>query len=250
MTTAEPEISVPVADCIASWRRVFVGRKNGVDVRDLLRRAAGELWQMLEIDRTAHPESHIIARQDAVDALQELAESSGIGTDDAQFILEESFKAPSSNGAEKAKEAPNKSNAIVQVGEWVRNFGDAADPLIEDIDGGEIIGRAQQGVLYGPQGTGKTAVAIELAHAIATGSGMGIQHLTAEPVYRSMKGRVLFAIYEDPYDFRRRMIALAQVRGVDLDVLDWAIVSADLNVTREHDRASLLQENPQRCRSE
>ena len=129
----------------------------------------------------------------------------------------------------------------VQIGEWVRSFGDAADPLIEDIDGGEIIGRAQQGVLYGPQGTGKTAVAIELAHAIATGSGMGIQHLTAEPVYRSMKGRVLFAIYEDPYDFRRRMIALAQVRGVDLDVLDWAIVSADLNVTRERDRASLLQ---------
>ena len=35
------EISVPVADTIASWRRVFAGR-NGADPRDLLRKAAAE----------------------------------------------------------------------------------------------------------------------------------------------------------------------------------------------------------------
>lgn len=49
------------------------------------------------------------------------------------------------------------------------------------------------------------------------------------------------AIYEDPFDYRRRIIALDKVHGVDLDTLDWAIVSADLNVTKEKDRAALLQ---------
>ena len=131
--------------------------------------------------------------------------------------------------------------AITQVGEWVRGFGAAADPLIEDADEGEIIGRAQQGVLYGPMGTGKTAIANEIAVAVATGDGMGIQHLNEQSLYRSQKGRVLFAIYEDPFDFRRRMLALAKVRGVDLDVLNLAIVSADLNITKEKDRAALLE---------
>jgi AAA domain-containing protein len=130
---------------------------------------------------------------------------------------------------------------ITQVGEWVRGFGEAADPLIEDSDDGEIIGRAQQGVLYGPMGTGKTALANEMGLAVATGVGMGIQHLETRPLFRSLKGRVLVAIYEDPFDFRRRMIALAKVRGVNLDALDWAIVSADLNITKEKDRAILLQ---------
>jgi hypothetical protein len=137
--------------------------------------------------------------------------------------------------------AKKPQTTITQVGEWVRGFGDAADPLIEDADDGEIIGRAQQGVLYGQMGTGKTAVANEMGFAVATGAGMGIQHLETRPLYRSLKGRVLVAIYEDPFDFRRRMIALAKVRGVDLDTLDWAIVSADLNITKEKDRAILLQ---------
>ena len=137
--------------------------------------------------------------------------------------------------------ADRPKTTITQVGEWVRGFGDAADPLIEDADDGEIIGRAQQGVLYGPMGTGKTAVANEMGLAVATGAGMGRQHLATQPLYRSLKGRVLVAIYEDPFDYRRRIIALDKVHGVDLDTLDWAIVSADLNVTKEKDRAALLQ---------
>jgi hypothetical protein len=72
---------------------------------------------------------------------------------------------------------------ITQVGEWVRWFGDAADPLIEDADDGEIIGRAQPGVLYGPMGTGKTAVANEMGLAVATGAGMGRQHIETQPLF-------------------------------------------------------------------
>jgi AAA domain-containing protein len=96
--TSDIEISVPVADGIASWRRVFASRKNGVDARDLLRRAAAKLRQTLEIDKTVHPKSHGVAWQDTVDALHEMAESSGIGPDDAQQIFAEAFKAPASNG--------------------------------------------------------------------------------------------------------------------------------------------------------
>lgn len=138
--------------------------------------------------------------------------------------------------------SPKKpQTSIIPIGEWVRGFGEAADPLIEDADGGEIIGRAQQDVLFGGTGTGKTAIANEFIFAVAPGAGMGIQLLNPQPLYRSQKGRVLAAIYEDPFDYRRRMLALAEVRGVNLDTLDLAIVSADLNVTKEKDRAALLQ---------
>ena len=132
--------------------------------------------------------------------------------------------------------------AIIPVGEWVREFGKAADPLIEDADEGEIIGRGQQGVLFGLQGTGKTSVAIEMALAIATGAGMGRAPLASEPLFRSQKGRVLVAIYEDRFDYRRRLIALAKTRGADLDALNWGMVGADQNITRDRDRAALLQQ--------
>src|SRR5450631_4168784 len=86
------EVLSPVYETIASWRRIIEGRQNGVDARVLLRRAATDLWQVLEIDRTVHPESHAVARQEAVDALETMAEGAGIGPDDAQFILAEAFK--------------------------------------------------------------------------------------------------------------------------------------------------------------
>ena len=88
MISEDIEISTAVADEIASWRRVFVGR-NGADARDLLRKATADLRETLEIDRTVHPKSHAAAWQETVDALQEMAEIGGIGPDDAQFIFAE-----------------------------------------------------------------------------------------------------------------------------------------------------------------
>jgi hypothetical protein len=72
------EISTAVADAIASWRRVFAGR-NGASAHDLLRMATADLWETLEVDRTVHPDSHTVARQETVDALQGMAEVGGIG---------------------------------------------------------------------------------------------------------------------------------------------------------------------------
>jgi RecA-family ATPase len=100
--TDDVQIPAPVADEIASWRRVFAARQNGVDPRDLLRKAAGDLWQILEADKTVHPETNGIARQDVVDALHDMAESAAIPPDDAQVIFAESFKAPNKpNGGDR-----------------------------------------------------------------------------------------------------------------------------------------------------
>ncbi len=70
------EISAAVAESIASWRRIFAGR-NGADARDLLRKAAADLWETLEIDRTVHPEGHTVARQEVVDAPKAWPNSEG-----------------------------------------------------------------------------------------------------------------------------------------------------------------------------
>jgi AAA domain len=130
---------------------------------------------------------------------------------------------------------------IVQVGEWCRSLGVSTEPLIADANGGEIVGKGQIGVIYGLQGTGKTAVEIAMGFAIEGGDGFGRAHLIPDPIYRANKGRVIFAIYEDPHDFRRRLIAQAQRRSVNLDDLNLAIISDTLNIAREKDRAELLK---------
>jgi hypothetical protein len=132
---------------------------------------------------------------------------------------------------------------IIQVGEWVRNLfaNSSPDPLVEDGYGGEIIGRAQQGILYGPTGTFKTAIGNELMFAVSTGCGMGRQALTDMALFRAQKGRVLSAVYEDKRDYARRMQAIAKARNVNLDDLDWAVVSTEFNITVPKDRAELLR---------
>jgi hypothetical protein len=180
------EISVPVADAIASWRRIFEGRKHSVDPRDLLRNAATELWTLLKIDGTAHPESNTVARQVAVDALAEMAAFSGIGQDDAQAILAEAFKAPTPPimaGVEKPASAmwPVIAEDAYHglVGDVVRTLGphtesDPAALLIQFlIATGNAIGRGPfyqvegdlhytklNAVLVGPTATGRKGTSL------------------------------------------------------------------------------------------
>jgi putative DNA primase/helicase len=83
---AGPELPTAIADEIASWRRVFgtARRENG---RDLLRRAAADLWQALAINKTMYPDNAAPAQQAAVDALHDFAVLMGVGEDDAQLII-------------------------------------------------------------------------------------------------------------------------------------------------------------------
>jgi hypothetical protein len=123
----EIEISVPVADEIASWRRIFEGRKDGVDARNLLRKAAADLWAVLEIDKTVHPRSNATTRQAVVDALFEVAEFSGIAPDDAQSIFAEGFKKQPSKSDATSAPSEKKSNGKAEEqpldeGVTVNNF--------------------------------------------------------------------------------------------------------------------------------
>ena len=87
--TVDVEISIAVAEEIDSWRRVFAARKDNANARDLLRKAATDLWQILDIDNTVHPELNGAARQEVVDASQDMADSAAIAPDDAQLIFTE-----------------------------------------------------------------------------------------------------------------------------------------------------------------
>src|SRR5262249_6738283 len=93
MSAGSNDIEIPcaIADEIASWRRVFT-QMNGADPRDLSRKASADIWQVLEVNRTVHPETNIAARQEAVDALANMAEIGGIASDDAQLIFAACFK--------------------------------------------------------------------------------------------------------------------------------------------------------------
>jgi AAA domain len=191
----DAEISAPVADEIASWRRVFAARRNGVDARDLLRRAAAELWQVLEIDKTAHPESHGVARQDAIDALQEMAESSGIGPDDAQLIFAESFKSPASNGDAREHKSGGKTwrGHVVTAAELQRK----QFPPISYV----VPGLIPEGlsILAGRPKVGKSWLALDVGIAVA-----------AERIClgdcRPAPGDVLYAALEDnPRRLQRRI---------------------------------------------
>ena len=133
------------------------------------------------------------------------------------------------------------STGILQIGEWIASLGASPDPLIEDGQNGEIIGRAQCGLLYGPSGTAKTAILNEMLLAVASGRGFGHRPLIDATVFKSGKGRVLIGIYEDPMDYSRRMRGIAATRGIDLSTLDWAVVPSDLDVTTDRGREDLLR---------
>jgi hypothetical protein len=109
--TDTAEISAAVADEIASWKRVFANCADGVDARELLRNAARELWSVLAIDATVHPETNGLAHQEIVDALQDMAESAPIPADDAQLIFAQYFKAPEEKNKTRGKRKSNDHKA-------------------------------------------------------------------------------------------------------------------------------------------
>jgi hypothetical protein len=182
VTLDDIEVSPPVYETVASWRRIIEGRQNGVDARALLRRAATDLWQVLEIDRTIHPGSHAVARQEAVDALGTMAEGAGVGPEDAQFILAEAFKqqpppALSDEAAERVnghaadgweqEHPPQGKPAIglpigprppLTIDEWLDRVLPPPDFLM-----GDWFSTTSRVLLVGATGLGKTNFAVQLA---------------------------------------------------------------------------------------
>ena len=175
------------------------------------------------------------------DALWEAAECNGLidhySADFIQDVLASSIKEARQNPA--SDQSGNES--ILQVADWVDDQGPDVDPLVEDIESGSIIGRGEAGIVFGPTGTGKTVIVNEIALGISTGRGVGCLPLRGDAIYRCSQGRVLVAVYEAPQDYKRRLRAIAKHHDIKLSDLDWAIISADCDITRDKDRALLLQ---------
>jgi hypothetical protein len=219
------EISAAIYDEIASWRRIFGMRKPDVDAKDLLRNAARDLWRALEVDSTVHPESHETTRQEAIDALYEIAKFAGIGDDDAQKIFSESF-------AERP--TPQAENVYdIETGERIggtnaslikpsKNFVAGFVPPDYLIDG-----LLQEGFFYsltGATGAGKTAITLRLAASVATGAVFAGRE--------TKKRRVLYLAAENPLDVRMRWIALSQHMHFDHDSIEVFFVEGVFKISQ------------------
>jgi AAA domain len=208
--TDDVEISIAVADEIVSWRRIFAARKNSVDARDLLRRAAADLWQTLEIDKTVHPESNGVAFQDAVDALHDMAEGSGIEPDDAQRIFAENFKARPSNGNahEHRDEAEPQAAKKLPPLAWLNMSNWGSEPIPERKWAiKDRVPLNQAGLFSGEGGTGKSI--IELTKDVA--------HVAGKDWFGSLpeSGPAFYIGAEDEKDeLHRRLAAIARHYGV------------------------------------
>ena len=95
-------VSPPIFDCeipyavsqeIASWRRI-IGASNATTSRTNVERAAVELWRVVDVNATAHPDTADVVRQAVVDALYEFGVTAGLGDDESQAILSHARNAP------------------------------------------------------------------------------------------------------------------------------------------------------------
>jgi hypothetical protein len=118
--TDDVEIPTAVSDSVASWQHIFAARADHVDAHDLLRNAAAELFPILDINRTAYPESDAVARQFTVDALQQMAESAGIEPDNAQQIFADAKE------VKKSKPALGDARASMLAGAAIPALGSAS----------------------------------------------------------------------------------------------------------------------------
>ena len=225
------EIPVAIGDEIASWRRIIVGRKPGVDPRALLQNAAREMWTTLQVDKTVHPETHAVARQEAIDALQEMAELAGIGNDDAQSIFTDYFREQPAQGAEvlSIKTGAPLSEGVPQPdGITIKSSKD----FVADFTPPDYIidGLVQERFLYsltGATGAGKTAITLRLAASVAEGS------LFADR--GTKQRRVLYLAAENPDDVRMRWIALAQHMGFDIDEIEVFFIEGVFKISQMTD---------------
>jgi len=222
----QPAIEIPsaIADEIASWRRVIGGRKPGVDAKDLLRNAVRELWSVLQIDRTVHPESTVIAQQEAIDALQECAQAAGISDDDAQVIFAECFKTQSADGAEILDFPTGQILSPVTI-KSSKQFVAGFVPPDYTVDG-----LLQEGFLYsatGATGAGKTAITLRLAASVALGAPFADR--------RTKKNRVLYLAAENPDDVRMRWIALSQHMDFNLEAIEVFFIEGVFKISQMAD---------------
>jgi hypothetical protein len=203
-TFAAPDVEIPVAvsDLVASWQRVFAARKDHVDPHDLLQKAAVDLFEALNTNRTVYPNSAAVAQQFTVDALQQMAESGGIEPDDAQHIFANAREGTNPQRANQLPALPwldmsNWDNEPVPKRQW-------AIP--------DRVPLNQAGLHSGEGGTGKSI--IELMKDVA--------HVTGKDWLRSLPvpGPAFYiGAEDDETELHIRLAAIAKHYGVTFEEL-------------------------------
>lgn len=204
-------------------------------------------------DRTVHPESNAAARQEAVDALGTMAEGAGVGPDDAQFILAESFKQQSPPAL--SKEAVERVNGHAADG-WEQEHPPQGEPasapsknhfkleMLDDIvltdDPVELVrgilpmGPAL-GVVFGPPKSLKSFLLTHIGLHIADNRefcGRAVQG-----------GAVVYVTPEGIRGAKRRLIASRRELGIEGHAVPFALVSVMPNLgAGPEDRITLQQE--------
>ena len=118
--------------------------------------------ETIEINRMVHPELHVIARQEAVDALQDMAEIGGIAPDDAQLIFAESFKG-------KTSSKDGKSNGQSCAGLISRRAGDITPEKVDWLWPGRLA-KGKHSCGAGEPGTGKSQVSCSITATLTKGA--------------------------------------------------------------------------------
>jgi RecA-family ATPase len=216
VTNEAVEISAAIGEEIASWRRVFAARNPDVDARQLLQNATRELWTVLQIDRTAHPESEVVTRQEAIDALQEMAQGAGISDNDAQAIFAECFRKQPAQAAEiydiqiGAAVRPDEAHAPVK---WLDMSNWDSEPVPErEWSIKDRVPLNQAGLFSGEGGTGKSI--IELMKNVAHVAGKDWLGSMPEP------GPAFYiGAEDDEKEIHIRLAAIAKHHGVSFEDL-------------------------------
>jgi len=205
------EISAAISDEIASWRRIFGQRQPNVDAKVLLRNAARDLFATLKVDRTVHPDSHEITRQEAIDALYGMAKLANISDDDAQKIFSESFEQSKSQAEDTAKSDDNQAS---KAKDWRARVFDAAGLRNKAFAEVKYVipSLIPEGVsiLAGRPKIGKSWMALDLALTTALNApSLCLGNL--EPLH----GDVLYCALEDnPRRLQRRIARVLSSRDV------------------------------------
>jgi hypothetical protein len=133
-----PEISFAASEEISRWRRIVHGSEPE-DLCENMEQAVVALWQLVSIERTAHPESADVLEIHVADVLYNLAVSVGIGdgnNDEIQKFISRPKDPPpprqskQQRPARAADDAPRTSrrtvaaNGVASAGEMQRTQDD------------------------------------------------------------------------------------------------------------------------------
>jgi hypothetical protein len=171
---------------LESWRRT-IENAQGANARDLLHRAAGDLWRASKVNESVHPESVTVVNQAIADSLNYMAEVAGLDPDEAQLIFTEAKheqqtgsgkhssghnigdEPPPATSPNDYAKAPQPrlidlSNVPLSICEWLKRDLSAPDRIM-----GEWFTTTSRIALNAATGLGKTNFALALAAYTSAG---------------------------------------------------------------------------------